>query len=362
MTLSHLMEYYRVSLPGQKLVIYAKCTCDETFSLEVLEMLFDHLGRCFRENNWFENSFCARWGGGYLLIGASQGQLPSLAAIQRHCQAAISMFAHWRAVLGSCIPDEERTFREIADLAKQAANCHFFSSAETTFSEQDIGPITWIADPIDTCALLPDAMRVLDTKGVREQVKAGFCALEQQRSPEAVFAYTTWVIDTMNHALSAFATSRSGLDGIQYLHRNELLERLYYCSSLRVLGTEVCNILEDKIRSTREAIEQLENKPVRIIREMVAQHYMEHISLNDAAKLVDLNPVYLSVLFKKETGINFKDYVTNVRIDKAKELLRQGETISRIAELVGYQDTKYFSRLFAKVVGVNPTQYKKLYQ
>jgi len=94
----------------------------------------------------------------------------------------------------------------------------------------------------------------------------------------------------------------------------------------------------------------------------VAERYMEHISLNDAADLVDLNPVYLSVLFKRETGINFKDYVINVRMDKAKELLRQGEPINQVAELVGYQDSKYFSRLFARVVGVNPTQYKKLYQ
>ena len=93
----------------------------------------------------------------------------------------------------------------------------------------------------------------------------------------------------------------------------------------------------------------------------MAQRYQGHISLSDAAEATGLNPVYLSVLFKKETGVNFKDYVANVRMDKAKELLRQGESISRVAELVGYQDTKYFSRLFTRVVGVNPTQYKKLY-
>lgn len=56
------------------------------------------------------------------------------------------------------------------------------------------------------------------------------------------------------------------------------------------------------------------------------------------------------------------EYGVNVRMDKAKGLLRSGESINRVAELVGYQDAKYFSRLFARVVGVNPTQYKKLYQ
>ena len=360
-SLSQLAEQYGVSLQGQQMVIYGKCTCDEAYPQEVLGLLFGHLKGRFRENDWFEKSFCASWNGGYLLVGASEKKLPSLAAVQRQCQMAISAFAHWRVVLGSCVPEEGQNFRAAAMRARHAANHHFFLPAETTFSGMETA-IVQFEDIVDNRTALADAMQVLDAAGVRELVKEGYRALEPHRSPEAVFAYTGWLIDAMNHALSAFTTSRSGLEGLRYLHRNELQERLYYCSSLRELRTQICDILETKIQKTREAIEQQENKPVRIIRDMVAERYMEHISLNDAAELVDLNPVYLSVLFKRETGINFKDYVINVRMDKAKELLRRGESINRVADLVGYQDTKYFSRLFARVVGVNPTQYKKLYQ
>ena len=88
---------------------------------------------------------------------------------------------------------------------------------------------------------------------------------------------------------------------------------------------------------------------------------MEPLSLNDVAAEVNLNPVYLSVLFKKETGTNFKDYLTGVRIDTAKSLLRKKESLAEVAEKVGYKDAKYFSKLFTRVVGVNPTQYRKLY-
>lgn len=265
-------------------------------------------------------------------------------------------------VLGSAVPEEGDSFRQIAARARRAADSHYFASQETAFSGGAAVPEVRFEDVVENRSALGDAMQVLDAKGVRQLVTAGFRSLETCGSPEAVLAYAGWTIDTMNHALSAFTSTQSGLEDLQYLHRNELMEQLYYCSSIRTLAAQVCDILEEKMKSTREAIEQLENKPVRIIRKMVARRYMEHISLNDAAELVDLNPVYLSVLFKKETGINFKDYVTNVRMDKAKELLRRGENINQLAELVGYQDTKYFSRLFARVVGVNPTQYKKLYQ
>ena len=73
--------------------------------------------------------------------------------------------------------------------------------------------------------------------------------------------------------------------------------------------------------------------------------------------------IYFSTLFKKETGQNFTDYLTELRINKAKELL-SGDKVSvqDVAEMVGYSDLKYFSRLFKKTTGVSPSDYKKLYK
>ena len=77
---------------------------------------------------------------------------------------------------------------------------------------------------------------------------------------------------------------------------------------------------------------------------------------------MDLNPVYLSVLFKRSTGVNFNDYLTDIRIAKAKSMLKDtNESIAAIAEQVGYANAKYFSQLFSKVVGINPTVYRKLH-
>ena len=75
-----------------------------------------------------------------------------------------------------------------------------------------------------------------------------------------------------------------------------------------------------------------------------------------------MNPVYFSVLFKKETGINVSAYLLNIRIEKAKEFLcNTNETIAAIGDRVGYKDSRYFSQIFTKQVGVKPALYRKLH-
>ncbi|NLX65136.1 MAG: response regulator [Clostridiaceae bacterium] len=103
-------------------------------------------------------------------------------------------------------------------------------------------------------------------------------------------------------------------------------------------------------------------KPIRIAKQYINEHYNEKIVLEDIANMVGLNPVYFSVLFKKETGLNFSDYLVNYRMDVAKNLLRStNDTIVAIADSVGYKDARYFSQLFTKIVGIKPALYRKLH-
>ena len=87
------------------------------------------------------------------------------------------------------------------------------------------------------------------------------------------------------------------------------------------------------------------------------------LSLEKVSERSGYSKWHLQRMFKKETGQNFLDYLTELRISKAKELLC-GETLSvqDVAETVGYSDLKYFSRLFKKATGVSPSDYKKLYK
>ena len=62
-------------------------------------------------------------------------------------------------------------------------------------------------------------------------------------------------------------------------------------------------------------------------------------------------------------GIGFSEYITQLRCEEAKRLMREtGDSMALIAEKVGYQDAKYFSRIFRKTVGIRPSEYRKIYR
>ena len=85
---------------------------------------------------------------------------------------------------------------------------------------------------------------------------------------------------------------------------------------------------------------------------------MEPITLEEISGYVGVTPQHFSKVFKKELGINYIEWLTNYRMDIAKELLVAGKgAIKEICYQVGYSDPNYFSRIFKKVVGVTPKEY-----
>lgn len=83
------------------------------------------------------------------------------------------------------------------------------------------------------------------------------------------------------------------------------------------------------------------------------------LSLEEVAEHVHLNPYYFSKVFKQQTDATFIDYVTNYRIDQAKEwMLKKELSLKEICYLVGYNDPNYFSRVFKKVTGQTPSEYR----
>ncbi|GFI15906.1 putative response regulatory protein [Lachnospiraceae bacterium] len=96
------------------------------------------------------------------------------------------------------------------------------------------------------------------------------------------------------------------------------------------------------------------------VMDYIEQNYAdEELSLNLLASHVNFSPNHLSMIFSQQTGKTFIKYLTDLRMNKAKELLRcTGKRSSSIAVEVGYRDPHYFSYLFKKTQGITPTQYR----
>ena len=102
------------------------------------------------------------------------------------------------------------------------------------------------------------------------------------------------------------------------------------------------------------------NSIIGMAKDYIRSNYNKDISLDDVSREVNISPYYFSKIFKENTGENFIEYLTNIRIDKAKELLGTTEySMKEICSMVGYSDPNYFSRSFKKNVGVTPTEYKE---
>ncbi|WP_019910807.1 response regulator transcription factor [Paenibacillus sp. HW567] len=125
-------------------------------------------------------------------------------------------------------------------------------------------------------------------------------------------------------------------------------------------------LLRAKKRMLKDALQDLSeldkppSDPVGFVKEYVATHYREQMTMKDIAGKTYLHPIYLGQLFRKSSGMYFNDYVHQVRIEKARLLLDATSfKVAEIAASVGYQDTDYFVQQFKKIAGCTPSCYRK---
>jgi AraC-like DNA-binding protein/mannose-6-phosphate isomerase-like protein (cupin superfamily) len=103
-------------------------------------------------------------------------------------------------------------------------------------------------------------------------------------------------------------------------------------------------------------------QPIEEVRRYIHDNYSQDIPLEHGAYIASMAPAYFSHVFKKVTGQSFIDYVNEVRIEKAMELInRHMLTITQIGFQVGYRHLSHFIRTFKKRTGITPTEYKKTF-
>ncbi|MEC1501768.1 AraC family transcriptional regulator [Bacillus sonorensis] len=155
----------------------------------------------------------------------------------------------------------------------------------------------------------------------------------------------------------------SGLHPYELFNQSHLIREL---SDLREPTRAVSWLMERIVGPYLKELEGRNNRQQKRLVEqvlvMIHENYMKDISLESCADEAGTNSYTLSKAFKHVTGINFIDYVTRLRIEKAKELLLEtNKKIHDVSEEVGYRHS-YFNRIFKKQVGIPPSRYRQIHQ
>ena len=175
----------------------------------------------------------------------------------------------------------------------------------------------------------------------------------RQEAEENVFA----VILAIASRFANDGIALSDIFGQRYNYK-EKVERLEDSRGMKMWITNYINWVMDYSMSK---IDTIETDVVIKAKHYLADHYDdENLTLAEVAQYVGLSEKYFTNRFSKETGETFSNYLTQLRIQKAKELLRTTTFKSyEIGEMVGYRNAEHFTRMFKKETGCTPAQYRK---
>ncbi|MBT2727958.1 response regulator [Bacillus sp. ISL-75] len=161
----------------------------------------------------------------------------------------------------------------------------------------------------------------------------------------------------VNHFLeyieSEYEVNKSG--GERYL----LYEELNLLQSLEEIREWLVQFIDQSTEFLKENHVSYNEKLIIDLKSFINTNYKEPIVLDDLGKLFHKNPAYLCSLFSKAVGNTIFEYITNVRLNNAKKLLRSSNLkVSEICKQVGYENQKYFNQVFKKNIGTTPGFYR----
>jgi len=140
----------------------------------------------------------------------------------------------------------------------------------------------------------------------------------------------------------------------------EFIESIAKCDYLMDINKNFIEILL-KIRTLLNDEEKViqGRKSINLAKQFIQQNFHLDLNLDMIANYVSMNYAYFSVLFKRLEGISLIDYIINIRINKAMEYLRDPQyKVYEVADMIGFNDEKYFSKVFKKKTGISPKEYR----
>lgn len=163
----------------------------------------------------------------------------------------------------------------------------------------------------------------------------------------------------MNDLLAVMDTALQKLDKENVFNGNSISGKEQN-KETEICGSNANNVRENRPKRTDNVRNSDEQTTIKYLKEYVENNYIYDISMQEAAEEMGYSDAYFSKLFKQYFNQNFTAYLTEYRINKAKELLSNtNHSIKDISRMVGYTDSNYFAKIFKRLVGEIPSKYRE---
>jgi two-component system response regulator YesN len=212
--------------------------------------------------------------------------------------------------------------------------------------------------PLDKENDLLNKVRMGDRKGAKKILNEilSVIFLRSSGNIELIKARILELVIVISRAAVEGGASLDKLLGLNYSFISELSQKDLF-EDICIWIVKVLDTFMDTVYESRNI---KNSKLLSDAMNYIRENYKENLTLESVAQQVFISPFYLSHLFREELDITFLEYLTRIRIETAKQLLKdQNTTISSIAAEVGYEDPSYFSKVFKKNTGLSPNQYRK---
>ncbi len=225
----------------------------------------------------------------------------------------------------------------------------FYAEVPEIIGEQERVDITELRE------ILPKAIELHDLEAIQSVFKGMSLVLNEQRISRAqaldVCFQMAYLIGGVPDFKDAALKEIIG-------YQNSLYENILTLNTLPEIIHWLDRIEQGLYQQLSKNEEQKNSRLIAKAKKYIMEHFPAEISLNEVAGALSLSPGYFSTIFKQYTGICFTDYVTEIKIDKAKKLLRETDSkIYEISDLLGFQNAYYFSKVFKKVTGMTPSEF-----
>lgn len=199
------------------------------------------------------------------------------------------------------------------------------------------------------------AFEELDTQSLNESL--GNIAATFERHPDEFLQAMDTACNILYMAISLLPQGEALLEGI-FSNTPEGYRVLYQMRDTASIAAWIRQFRDGCLEQLQSHKQSYNEHVVESVKAYIRENLGKHLSLQTVAAVFNFNPNYLSHLFSKYAGLGFVEYITGARIAAAKELLAQDKLrIYEIAELLGFEDSFYFSKVFKKAEGLSPSEY-----